>query len=88
MNAKNSLPGTEFLVTWSFKGIFTSNFPFFFLEFKNLPKDTWVQPDQKCSRGLLPGSLFHLCAGLCRAEVPASTGGKAFGVVRPCLFPP
>lgn len=30
MNAKNSLPGTEFLVTWSFKGIFTSNFPFFF----------------------------------------------------------
>ena len=85
MNAKNSLPGTEFLVTRSFKGIFTSNFPFFFFRIQKSARrhlgsaraEVRTQP-----AAWLPFSP------LCAAEVPASTGGKAFGVAWLCLFPP
>ena len=62
MSAKNNPPGTEFLVNWCFKGIFTSNFLFFFLEFENLPDDICGSARPKCTRGLLPGPFFLLCA--------------------------
>lgn len=99
MSAKTLKMELELLVSWllgklirvaSFKGMFTSNFLFFFFRMQKLSKGIWssVRLERTNCLSEATQTFFFLLYKLGTVEFPASAEGKEFCMARLCVFSP